>query len=273
MEDAFVHLCQPDGRKSCGACCGLYNYTVNDRESLVLRLRNRTALFRRTVKTKDDLPGFSRQARHMEDSSRIYEVIYCCEYLGILDDDEKTIGCLLHPMQNRGVDMRDVSFYGRQLCDGHFCPSYHYISREEKLAVIHILNDWYLFGLCITDIDLVKEYFRLVSERVFTMPPAQLFGEPPFQAIARAFFELKIAWPFRSPDDNRFGKYAFNGREYTIPYIDYEAIGCEKSPYDKIFLSLSSEFRDENELRRAEEIIRHHFDAFAQAYQRHCGGD
>ncbi len=72
--------------------------------------------------------------------------------------------------------MRDVSFYGRELCDGHFCPSYSYISRAEKLAMLEILDDWYLYGACITDIDLVKEFFRLVSEAAGEMPAPSRFS-------------------------------------------------------------------------------------------------
>ena len=78
-----------------------------------------------------------------EDARTIYEVIYCCEYLGFLDEAEKKVGCLLHPCQNGGSDMRGVSFYGRELCEGHLCPSYHYLSREEKVALTNIANDWY----------------------------------------------------------------------------------------------------------------------------------
>jgi hypothetical protein len=265
MED-FVHLCQPDAGKSCGACCGLYNYTANSRESLVARLRRRTRLFRETVKGPDNLAEFSQMVRDTEDQTRIYEVIYCCEYIGFLDPGEQKVGCLLHPMQNKGADFRDVSFYGRELCDGHFCPSYHYISRDEKLALINIIDDWYLFGLCITDIDLVKEYFRFVSEGVYEMPHPARFGEEPLKSIALDFFKLKINWPFRSPADNRFGKYAFDGRHYMIPYIDYAAIGCEKSRFDKIFLSLSSEFRDAGALSAAEVLISKHIDRFVTAY-------
>ena len=263
----FIHLCQPDRCKSCGACCGLYNYADNARESLVRRLQRRTALYRNTVRGAGDLARFSGLIRESEDQARIYEVIYCCEYLGFLDGDEKKVGCLLHPMQNGGTDLRDVSFYGKELCDGHFCPSYHYIASEEKQAVINAIDDWYLFGLCITDIDLVKEYFRLISEGVYRVPPARFFREEPFKSIALRFFTLKTDWPFRSPADNRFGKYAFDGHHYMIPFINYEAIGCKKSRYDKILLSLSSDFRNAAALREAEALIGDRIDEFICAYR------
>ena len=38
-DEPFTHLCQPDSRKSCGACCGIYNYADSSREALVARLR------------------------------------------------------------------------------------------------------------------------------------------------------------------------------------------------------------------------------------------
>lgn len=262
----FVHLCQPDNAKSCGACCGIYNLMANSRDALTTRLRRRTALFHENVRGPEDLEEFSRMIKSLEDQTRIYEVIYCCEYVGFIGPGERKVGCMLHPMQNDGRDMRDVSFYGRELCDGHFCPSYHYISREEKLATINIIDDWYLFGLCITDIDLVKEYFRLISEGVYEMLAPARFKEEPLRSVALEFFELKLKWPFRSPADNRFGKYAFDGLHYMIPYIDYEALGRDKSRYDKIFLSLSSEFRNASEVEKAEALIGKHIDRFISAY-------
>jgi hypothetical protein len=152
--------------------------------------------------------------------------------------------------------MRDVSFYGRELCDGHFCPSYSYISRAEKLAGLELLDGWYPYGVCITDIDLVKEFFRLVSEAAGEMPAPSCFGQPALRQAARRFFELKLAWPFRSPAANRFGKYSFDGTDYFIDSIDYGALGCEKSRFDRIFLSLQSDFKNRDDLRRAEDLIR-----------------
>ena len=266
MEKDFVHLCQPDGRKSCGACCGLYNYADSRRESLERRLARRTRIFRETVRGPEDLAGFSEKVRSSEDPAKLYEVIYCCEYLGFLDGEQTKVGCLLHPLQNGGADLRSVSFYGRELCDGHFCPSYHYISREEKLALIEILDDWFLFGLCVTDIDLVKEYFRLLGDAVSEAPSHRRFREPALRGVALRFFRFKIDWPFRSPETNRFGKYYFDGSQYMIRHIDYEALGRGKSRFDRIFMSLTSVFRDAGQLREAEGMIEGNIRESARLY-------
>ena len=266
-DSPFVHLCQPDASKSCGACCGLYNYVDSGREALAARLRRRTALFRATVRGPGDLPLFSRTVKENEDGAKRYEVIHCCEYVGFLDEGERRVGCLLHPMQNGGRDMRDASFYGRELCDGHFCPSYSYISRAEKLALLEILDDWYLYGVCVTDIDLVKEFFRLVSEAAGEMPSPARFRDPALREEARRFFELKLAWPFRSEAANRFGKYSFDGSEYSIHAIDYGALGCGKSRFDRILLSLQSEFTNRDDLRAAEDTLRSRLDAVVRRYR------
>jgi hypothetical protein len=264
-DEPFTHLCQPDGGKSCGACCGIYNYVDSSRKALVARLRWRTERFRRDVRGVADLPSFSNLVRAREDQSRRFEVIYCCEYVGFLDEKEKKVGCLLHPAQNGGNDLRDVSFYGRELCDGHFCPSYPFLNRTEKLALIQILDDWYLYGLCVTDIDLVKEYFRHLGDLLGESPAPVRCRDEAVRRTARRFFEFKLDWPFRSPEVNRFGRFYFDGAQHMIRPIDYPALGCERSRFDGIFLSLSSEFGTPDELREAERMIRENITALAAA--------
>lgn len=260
MSNIDLHLCQPDENKSCGACCGLYNYADSTRVSLVERLRSRTARFRAGVRGGEDLRWFSETTCLAEDQAKRYEVIYCCEFLGFLDFQERRVGCLLHPKQNNGKDLRGASFYGRELCEGHFCPSYHYISHAEKLALLEIFDDWYLWGLCLTDIDLVKEYFRLISEGAGGMPAPEKFRYDPLREAARRFFAFKCDWPFRSTLVSRFGKYYFDGSQYMINCIDYEKLGCKKSHFDKIFLSLSSEFSSRAEVVAAERLIQKSID-------------
>jgi len=266
MSETFCHLCQPDAGKSCGACCGIYNYADSSRAALTRRLRSRTARFRRDVRGEADLLAFSRRVRETEDQTRRFEVIYCGEYAGFLDDDEKRVGCLLHPAQNGGKDLRGVSFYGRELCDGHFCPSYPFLHRTEKLALIDLLDDWYLYGLCITDIDLVKEYFRHLGDLLGETPRPAMFCDTSVRGMARRFFAYKLTWPFRSAEVNRFGRFYFDGSQHMIRPIDYAALGCERSRYDSIFLSLSSEFRTRGELHDAEGMIRENIGAAAAAW-------
>jgi hypothetical protein len=222
--------------------------------------------FRKTVKCPGDLTSYSDATKISEDQAKIYDVIYCCEYLGFLDEKEKKVGCLLHPQQNNNVDLRDASFYGKGLCEKHLCLSYHYLSREEKLAFVNLSDDWYLYGLCVTDIDLIKSYFRIVSERVCEMPSSEKFKENTFKDVALRFFSFKISWPFRAYAANRFGKYYFDGSEYMISHIDYKKLGCERSRFDSIFLSLSSNFKNLQELREAENLIQINVDEFADKY-------
>jgi hypothetical protein len=72
----------------------------------------------------------------------------------------------------------------------HFCPG---------------RNIRYLYGLCITDIDLVKDYFRLIAECLGEMPSPETFRRGSANAIARRFLAFKLDWPFRSSEINRFG--------------------------------------------------------------------
>ncbi len=263
--ETFIHLCQPGDGKSCGACCGIYNYVDSSREAIAARLRRRTERFHHDVRAAEDLTTFSRTIREAEDQRRRFEVIYCCEYAGFLDREERRVGCLLHPTQNGGIDRREVSFYGRELCDGHLCPSHHFLSRTEQLTLIDLLDDWYLYGLCITDIDLVKDYFRHIGDRLGEAPAPERFRNRTVRAIARRFFAFKLTWPFRSRGDNRFGRFYFDGAQHMIRPIDYAALGCERSRYDGIFLSLSSVFGNRRELDQAEEMIRENIEALVAA--------
>jgi len=264
----FRILCQPDSEKSCGACCGLYNYADSTREALSARLRARTDRFRRMVRSKKDLEDYARATKAAESFQKRYKVIYCCEYLGFLDGGERRVGCLLHPQQNAGEDWRGVSFYGRDLCADHLCPSHYFIPPEQAEILIRVIDDWYLYGLCITDIDLVRTYFRLLADRLGQEVKSAVLSDPALRSVVLDFFRWKIHWPFRSPETNRLGKYYFDGSQYMISHIDYERFGYRTSVFNSIFLSLSSVFRSAQEIEQAEEMIASNMERFISIYNR-----
>ena len=248
-------LCQPDKGKSCGACCGLYNYVDSSRSSLEHRLRERTERFHKIVKSPVDVELYAKETLAAEDFRKRYEVIHCCEYLGFLDKDKKKVGCMLHPEQNSGVDLRDCSFYGQELCAGHLCPSHYFIPQSLSQILIKIIDDWYLYGLVLTDIDLVVQYFRLIADRIGAELKPEVFDNENLKNIALEYFGWKLDWPFRSLETNRLGKYYFDGSQYMISHIDYEKFGRNISPLNSILLSLCSSFENTTELEAAEGMI------------------
>ncbi|HSR11895.1 MAG TPA: hypothetical protein VLS90_10665, partial [Thermodesulfobacteriota bacterium] len=207
-----VPLCHPDERKSCGACCGLYNWEDHSRETLQSLLRAKTSLFHSVGR---DPESYARRyaAEALPRSPKLLEVIYNCEFLGFLDAGEKRVGCLLHPAANDGEELRyHCSVYGPVLCAGHLCPSHDHLTAIERESVIASLDDWYLYGLVITDIDLVKEFCRIVQARLGDTIRQEKLRDPAVGRALRDFFQLKERWKFASTK-RRLGKYHFSHSE------------------------------------------------------------
>lgn len=203
-------------------------------------------------------------------TSKLCADIYNCEFLGFLDGGTKRVGCLAHPAVNNGKDLkdfRDLCLYGSEICQNHFCPGYSCLSTVEQKAVVQCLDDWYLYGLIITDIDLVKEFFRHVENRIGDSIREKNLLNPNALSALKDFFMLKENWPFKASGP-RLGKYYFTQTEYLISRIRYqERWGIPPSPYDKILVSLESDFSGKNQLEAAERIIEEKIEAFIAA----CG--
>ncbi len=262
-----THLCQPDDKKSCAACCGIYNYTDNTRASLEKRFLFRTRMFEKVREKTLLLTDYQDIIRHRENAKRIYTTIYTCEFVGFLDDARKRVGCMLHPLMNQGEDLRVISFYGREICDGHFCPSYQKLEPHEARIILDVLEDWYLYGSVVTDIDFVKTFFKIVQERVGeALDPGVIARRPGLKDLFLKYCGLRTNWPWRDTTRPRFGKYYFVGEEYDIARIDYAALNAPASRYDPVFVSLSSLFKSKEELDRANHLMDMIIEEFCNGY-------
>jgi len=261
---SHLPLCHPDQVKSCGACCGLYNYRANSRAVLTERLRHRSEIFSRYRGEPDQ---YRLAVAHLE-AAKLYETIYNCEFLGFIDKHEQRVGCLLHPHGNNGRDLRMISFYGADLCREHLCPSHEKLSTAEKAAIIHLVNDWYLYGLLITDIDLVKSYLGHIQNGVGEeFDPHKLNTNSALALVMQSFFSWKDQWPYSRNEAQRFGKYYFVEAEYHIARIDYDRLGLTPSLYDAILLSLASEFEKKDEVLAAEKMVRENIQTAISLYR------
>lgn len=263
-----IHLCQPDPHKSCAACCGIYNFKDNSRRAVSLRLRRNSVLVGNEGRTAtpDVLALHSEKWRSRDNGpAKRFETVFNCEFVGFLDEAHRRVGCLLHPLRHNGKDLRHCSFYGQELCDGHFCPSYHYLTVNEQAFVVKSLDDWYLYGLVITDIDLVKGVYQAVSDRLGEAVQPRLLAHPPVQKALQRLWQWKLRWPYRRPGCDGFGKYLFMGDHYEELHIPYERWGAHPSAYHRILLALGSVFQSLEELRDAERIIDLGLNRVAQA--------
>jgi hypothetical protein len=122
-------LCAPDGLRSCFACCPPIRprgYEHIQYESIIKRLlRENTSSFRKRDAAVYPITGFS------------------CWALGYLDGKFKRAGCLLHPLQNDGVDLRYRVDYGEK-CRRESCPeagTFAKLSEECRTFWLHLVDD------------------------------------------------------------------------------------------------------------------------------------
>jgi len=81
------------------------------------------------------------------------------------------------------------------------------------------------------------------------------------------FFALKESWRFASRW-KRLGKYYFSHSEYQVAQIEYEKNWRIKpSRFDKILLSLESDFQTPEDVFEAESIIDRKIAKFLRAYE------
>ncbi|MEJ2365139.1 MAG: hypothetical protein P8075_02635 [Deltaproteobacteria bacterium] len=184
------HLCQPEKRKSCAWCCGLYNSYHRSRAELVRGLKARTEEFARTERTVEAILHFSDRNRVKKESQLFDPDFYSCEFVGFLNQEETLVGCMLHPLArgNGGADWRGLSFHGAMACQGFYCRSYRELSPFSKEIILSTVNDWYLYGLLIGNVDYIHSFFRLVEEN--SLDPATLLTAPALKLLEEFFISL-----------------------------------------------------------------------------------
>lgn len=195
-----VYLCQVRPGVSCGACCGLYNVSDASRPAIYDMLLKRTELFASVKRKYEDVLAFADKIALIENQRRPIDDFHHCPYIGFMNSDPLSPGCLLHPMAsgNNGLDLRGVSYYGGMTCNMYFCPTCRDIPERYKKILRYAADDWHSFGLLITESDVIKCFFENVETDLGRLlePDEMNFSDEFFEAV-RGFINLKTDWPFR----------------------------------------------------------------------------
>ncbi len=267
IEENF-YLCQPEpvcGKvPSCASCCGIYNYRGHKRELVTNVLSQQTELLKGWDGTDGDMDRIREEAESKRPPQR-FEVIYNCPFAGFLDPERTRVGCLLHPLL-RGEDLREYCRYGRKTCGEAKCQAYTYLSEGEARAVMASAADWYIYGLSITDIDLIRDFFEIAEMKTYKpLSPDRVEKSAELCRIFGEYLSWKETWHL-ARDPGRFGKYYFRERDYMVYSIDYRSLGWSDRTYNGILLSLGSVIESRPELEQALRLIDGKIEEFVEVY-------
>ncbi len=212
-------LCQ-NKNNSCGACCGIFQINIK------INIKNISALYDILKKRTDTLSQlFSKIQTQNKDSwnqllkwkqtmekteqndlktKKHIQDIYLCPFLGILQQKPIRLGCLIHPEVLKkqkfpiALDYRDLSFYGKSICQTYDCPSKEKLTWEKQIFLDSIFADPLQYSAAIADYMSLQALFSL-APKVFTQ--WDIHGPSYKQKKQYAkWFSLGFTWPWRRPD-------------------------------------------------------------------------
>lgn len=133
-----IKLCQPDHNKGCTACCGLFNFNDISKEYLTNYL----------IKGHSGIKSYYNNCWNKNNLRDITSHI--CHYQGFINKSKP--GCVIHPVINK-KDIRDISLFGKKICNSYLCPAHVILSDRQKKILINYIDDWYYYSICIIDPD------------------------------------------------------------------------------------------------------------------------
>lgn len=254
-------LCHPGGGKSCGACCGMYNHVEWGSGAVQARLRERTLAYRRSAQISD-VESLRRFRQEWEDQGEVKLLtgLPACPFLGFIDlftdeDRGQRVGCLVHPLQNDGVDGRDCGVFDRFICEDYLCAAHDILRARERQLVIDAVEDSYLYGLVITNPRFIRTVLELLADRCGGEPSAAVLKDERVVAAAGGVFELLRGWPYRGRD-GIFGQVEVSGaldtRRRRLPA---EALGLEFYEVDVLLVCMGTECESAEELWEARSLV------------------
>ncbi len=253
-----VYLCQTGPNVSCGACCGLYNVADPSAGALEAMLLRRTRWFKDVPRTVADLDAFKARVEATEEQRRPFPEFHHCPYIGMIEDEGRRVGCLLHPLANgnRGVDWRGLSYYGGMACRTYFCPSMKNLPSRWLFALRNGLDHWHLHGLIVTERRLLSAFFKIIEDRLQSpIDPADFSAPSQASELLKTFAGLKLNWPYRRRDAQGMANYFFEDGLYPRPEVMRGDSTLSPSPFETIFRELDSDFVDHEQQQTAEKIL------------------
>jgi hypothetical protein len=263
-----VYLCQVNETLSCGACCGLYNINTLSRDTLEALLIRRTEEFASVARTEEGIDRFREREERNLSREKPFPEFHHCPFIGLIGEGQRRVGCLLHPAAtgNNGQDFRWLSWYGAMACRIYFCPTSRMLPAAYQQIVREVVDDWYIYGLIITEHRLLAAFFKEIARRIGRSPdPNDFKTNPNASNIFRDLASLKTQWPYRRKHAPGPCNHVFDNGEYPRSEVFRESASIPFSRYEDILLELESGFSSPAEMISAEMQLDSLFSSLAAA--------
>jgi hypothetical protein len=221
-------------------------------------LSKRTEAFVSVPRTEDGIYEFQRKYKGPHRLSRPFPGFHHCPFLGLIGGKKSRVGCLLHPAApgNSGIDYRSLSWYGEQACRSYFCPATNKLPPVYQSILIQSIDNWYVFGLIVTEHALVTAYFKEVESRLERHVTVSDYTQNPEAKDAfREFAELKTKWPYRRDDSPGPCNFFFENGLYPRPDVFRATTDIPPSSFEKILRELDSGFSSAKEIAAADQLL------------------
>ena len=147
-------LCQPDDKKGCSACCGLFNFKDTSKQHLTQFLN--TGCRRSSEHRNSGTDTNTGNCFNVREATS-----YICPHQGFIFHGRP--GCLLHPRYGRNSG-RNNSFFGEKICESFLCPAHSILDEEQKKIIMTYIDDWYYYAVAVIDPASIHWFLALLTE-------------------------------------------------------------------------------------------------------------
>jgi hypothetical protein len=145
-----------------------------------------------------------------------------------------------------------MSYYGAKACRSYFCPSAHALPARHLHILRSLWDDWYAYGLIITEHRLLSAVFALLENRVARpVVPDDFPAHTEASGCLRELLALKLFWPYRGAGSPGPSHFLFENGLYPRKEVQWPVAARPDAHYSIIFRELESHFGSERAVVQA----------------------
>jgi hypothetical protein len=135
------------------------------------------------------------------------------------------------------------------------------------------MDDWYAYGLIVSEHRLQKALFEALEQRLGRPLQPREAARPSVRRRLQELFDIKQSWPYRGGDGPGLCHFPFDNGLYERPPLKWPSSARPAPCYQVAFRELESAFSSEEELCSAVRWLDRRLDGLAACLRTATGSD